>query len=103
VAQDGIHDGKQIVPADWLKLSFQPRGQIDGFLRYGYLWYVAGPDTSPIVIAIGNGGQRLTVQPSIDFIVASTAGRYNDPAAWQTPAKLVFDFAVPETKRRLAK
>lgn len=105
VAQDGVHDGRQIVPANWLKLSFQPRGKIDDFLRYGYLWYVAnaGADADPIVIAIGNGGQRLTVQPGIDFVVASVAGRYNDPTAWQTSTRVVFEFAVPEAKKRLGK
>lgn len=103
VAQDGIHDGKQIVPENWLKASFQPRGKIDDFLRYGYLWYVANANADPIVIALGNGGQRLTVQPSIDFVVASVAGRYNDPTAWQTSAKVVMDFAVPEAKKRLGK
>jgi hypothetical protein len=52
-------------------------------------------------MAIGNGGQRLTVQPAIDLILASTAGRYHDPTAWQLATKIFTEFTVPETKKRL--
>lgn len=103
VAQGGVHEGRQVVPSDWLRRSLQPRAPIaDGF-SYGLLWYVAGPPEAPIAIALGNGGQRLTVQPAIGLVVASLAGRYNDPQAWQTSLKIVSGFAVPEAKRILGR
>ena len=103
VADYGVHDGRQIVPRDWLELSFEPRATVNDVTRYGYLWYLAGTPERPIAIAVGNGGQRLTVQPDPGLVVASFAGRYNDPESWQTSFKVLIDFAVPEAKRLLGK
>lgn len=98
VALDGAYDGKQIVPKAWIEESMIPRADVDEGFRYGYLWYVAGRPEAPLVIAVGNGGQRLTVQPDHDFVVAAFGGRYNDPLGWQTSLKVTLDYAVPEAK-----
>ncbi|MGC1504395.1 MAG: serine hydrolase [Sulfitobacter sp.] len=100
IVGNGTYDGRQIVPASWLDASFSAQASImDGF-DYGMLWYLAaGPSGDLIIIASGNGGQRLTVQPSAEFVVATFAGRYNDPDAWQLPLSVVVDFAVPEVNR----
>ncbi|MCY6379542.1 serine hydrolase domain-containing protein [Hoeflea prorocentri] len=103
VAQDGVHEGKEVVPADWLNQSFQPRATVNEFTKYGYLWYLAGEQPNIVVIAVGNGGQRLTVQPAVDLSVATFAGRYNDRDAWRTSLKVVLDIAVPEAKRILGR
>ncbi len=103
MVQHGVYNGKQVVPAEWLKRSVEPRARVDTFLRYGYLWYVGGPEANPVALAIGNGGQRLTVQPANGLVVASFAGRYNDPNHWQTPSKVVTEFAVPQATKRLSK
>jgi len=100
VAQDGVYKGQQIVPVDWLKASFQPIAQIEEGFHYGFLWYVtAGPGGDQIVIALGNGGQRLTVQPKADFVVATFAGNYNHPKAWRLSLKVLLDYAIPEVRR----
>ncbi|EFO30847.1 beta-lactamase [Roseibium sp. TrichSKD4] len=96
------NDGEGIVPEEWLEASFEPKVTIHQHSRYGYLWYLSGPDNE-ISVAVGNGGQRLTVQPARDFVVASFAGRYNDSASWQTSLKVLLDFAVPAAKRVSAK
>ncbi|MFS4579942.1 serine hydrolase domain-containing protein [Phaeobacter sp. C3_T13_0] len=100
VSQDGKYDGRQIVPAAWLEASFRPEANIiDGF-NYGLLWYVAsGPSGDPILIAQGNGGQRLTIQPKARFVVATFAGNYNQPGAWEMPLQVLLDYAVPEAGR----
>ncbi|MDX8346866.1 serine hydrolase [Cognatiyoonia sp. IB215446] len=100
IAGNGTYNGRQVVPASWLDVSFSAQAAImDGF-DYGMLWYLAvGPSGDQIIIASGNGGQRLTVQPSAEFVVATFAGRYNDPEAWQLPLRVVVDFAVPEVNR----
>ena len=102
VADLGAHEGQQIVPADWLEQSFYPRVTLNESTRYGYLWYLSGNEENPIAIAVGNGGQRLTVEIGVDLVVASFAGRYNDPESWQTSINVLFDYAVPEAKRLLA-
>jgi CubicO group peptidase (beta-lactamase class C family) len=79
----GQWQGQQIVPADWIVASLQPRIStgFDG-LQYGYHWW-----TGTVVwndkefawsAAFGNGGQRLFVVPALDMIVVITAGAYGD-------------------------
>ena len=102
VANGGLHEGRQIVPADWLEQSFKPAGVIEGTFTYGFLWYLStGPDGDTIAIAIGNGGQRLTVQPNFNFVLTTLAGRYNDPEAWKLALDVLLKHAVPEANRRL--
>ena len=65
VANNGTYDGQIIVPADWLAQSFEPAIEIQEGFHYGFLWYVYdGPGGDRIAAALGNGAQRLTVQPS---------------------------------------
>lgn len=101
VAQDGEYKNKRIVSSGWLKQMFTPRATLDEFTRYGLLWMLAGTPENIIAIGVGNGGQRLTIQPKHDLVVASFSGQYNDQTAWRTSLKLVTDFAVPEAKRVL--
>lgn len=103
VAQGGTYDGLRIVPAQWLAQSFQARVTINDFTRYGYLWYLTGKPDQNIVVAIGNGGQRLTVQPDPGLVVASFSGQYNDPESWRIPFRVLFEFAVPAVTTLLSK
>ncbi len=101
IIQQGRWDGQQIVPADWLEISFAPKADLDR-LRYGYLWWLAGQGDPPAWVAgFGNGGQRLTVQPEFDLVIVVLAGNYNDPEAWKLPARVVEEFVSPEIRRRL--
>ena len=101
VAQDGQWDGQQIIPKDWLGQSFTPRTRVNDFAQYGYLWYLVGPQGTTVAAAIGNGGQRLTVQPNRDLVVANFAGLYNDPNAWQTSVNLLTRHAIPAAQAAL--
>lgn len=101
VVERGNYNGRQIVPAEWLDASFKPRVTINEFIQYGYLWYVKESVERAVVMGVGYGGQRLTVDPSAGLVVTSFAGRYNDPDSWQTPIKVLFDFAVPEAQQLL--
>ena len=100
IAQNGSYNGQEIVPPSWLEASFRTAATIQEGFDYGFLWYLTkGPGGDPILIAVGNGGQRLTVQPNAGFVVATFAGNYNDPNAWQTPVRVLLDFAIPEVGR----
>ena len=103
VAGLGLYEGQRVVPEAWLARSMRPRAEVAADFRYGYLWYLTGPADSPVAVAVGNGGQRLTVQPKAGLVVASFAGRYNDPESWRTSLRILLDFAVPEARRRLSK
>lgn len=83
----GVWQGRQIVPAEWIKRITTPQVVIEGPRRYGYHWYVY--DT---VIdgrrqhwfgGIGWGGQKLYVFPEAQVVVAMVCGNYNMPGPEQ--------------------
>ncbi len=80
----GQWQGQQIVPAEWVAATLQPRistGIAD--LQYGYHWWAGTVDWKGKSLAwsgaFGNGGQRVFVVPDLDLIVVFTAGAYGDP------------------------
>jgi CubicO group peptidase (beta-lactamase class C family) len=86
VLDHGQWRGRQIVPADWIAASLQPRistGIAD--FEYGYLWWLGPVDWHGRKLrwaaAFGNGGQRIIVVPELDLTVVITAGAYGDPQA----------------------
>jgi len=81
VLGNGVWQGRQIVPAEWLKRSAEPVIEIDEFRRNGWHWYLVeftgGPSGAEHAIAaIGWGGQRLFVLPSLDLVIAMNGGNY---------------------------
>lgn len=100
IAQNGQYKGQQIVPKDWLEASFQPASTLRNGVQYGFLWYLAsGPIGDQIIFALGNGGQRLTIQPRTGFVVSTFTGNYNDPKAWQLSLKVLLEYAIPEASK----
>jgi len=90
--QDGRWDGRQVVPAAWVKTSIQPHARVEPDpkcgTRYGYFWWLyAGCEVTPPqpwAAANGNGGQRIVLVPERDLVVVMTAGLYNKPGQRQT-------------------
>lgn len=103
VANDGVFNSQKIVDADWLAASFVPRTELEPGFSYGYLWYVSGTPERFVVMGLGNGGQRLSIQPDAKLIVASFAGNYNDPNGWKSAYRALAEFVVPEAKKRLGR
>jgi CubicO group peptidase (beta-lactamase class C family) len=76
--QQGRWGERQVVPADWVAACMTPRVET-GFegLRYGYHWFVATRrDDSLATMAIGLGGQRLVVVPSLELAYVIYMGNY---------------------------
>ncbi|MFC0807057.1 serine hydrolase domain-containing protein [Ensifer sp. P24N7] len=67
-------DGRQVVPADWVELSWQPRTASrftgDG---YGYGWFTRRIGDEDVYYAWGYGGQMLYIVPSLDLTVVMTS------------------------------
>jgi CubicO group peptidase (beta-lactamase class C family) len=92
--QNGKWNGQQVVPADWIKTitslvtpveQLNPPGRRyygDGFLwGYGYLWWVWDDHHNSVFgsfqgayTAMGNGGQFITVLPSVGLVIAHRVG-----------------------------
>lgn len=83
VLNEGRWGREQVVPAEWIKRSVEPRTRINGE-PYGYLWWrntlrYGGPDGEAVdvISARGNGGQVIFVVPEYDLVAVFTAGYYN--------------------------
>lgn len=85
VLQRGQWQGRQLVPAQWIDESLEPRVDTGDGLRYGYQWWSgtveAAGGSHRWHAGFGNGGQRLFIVPSLDLVVVLTAGGYDDAAS----------------------
>jgi CubicO group peptidase (beta-lactamase class C family) len=74
--QDGVWEGKRIVPQDWVKQSIAPQVSTgDGGWKYGFQWWLApyGKSREKLAwIAEGFGGQQLILVPEYDLIAVFT-------------------------------
>lgn len=83
----GVWQGKQVVPADWVKRVTTPVVTIGDTRNYGYQWYIydsmIGGRSQHWFGGIGWGGQKLYCFPDADLVVAMTCGNYSKPGAEQ--------------------
>ena len=101
VLDGGRWKGRQVVPADWLELSFRTRAKVNDMVDYGYHWWL-GPQPANgqrWVAAIGNGGQRLAVMRRLDLVLVVMAGNYNQADAVNLPVAIITEFVIPALRR----
>jgi CubicO group peptidase (beta-lactamase class C family) len=103
VIDNGMADGRQVVPAQWLAECFTPRVSVNELQRYGYQWYLGDMEFLSAgkvrlehwVGCAGNGGQRLYVMPELDLVIVVTAGNYSAPEQWLPPIRIVREVVLP--------
>lgn len=90
--QRGRWQGRQIVSREWVERS-TARWSTVGDQDYGYFWWRQWADVAlpggnrrvDMIVATGNGGQKIYLVPSLDLIVVMTGGNYNA----QSPAMAI--------------
>ncbi|AZB55958.1 class C beta-lactamase-related serine hydrolase [Cereibacter sphaeroides] len=103
VRQGGRWDGEQVLSADWVRRSLEPRTRSPfSGLGYGYGWFVGRAGTERIALARGYGGQLVCLLPDLGATVVVTS----DPTR---PARsegyfgdlmrLIGEVAAPELRR----
>ena len=97
---EGKFEGDQIVPADWVKESFQNyspdawmttyklnhAGRYFRKLGYGYQWWFASIGDYNFSFAWGHGGQLVVLLKELNMIIVTTADPFykkHDSEAWQ--------------------
>lgn len=77
ILQNGLHDGRQIVPADWIAESTWPNAPTEsGKIGYGYQWWIPVGAHEGEFLARGVYGQYMYFdQPRGVLIVATGADR----------------------------
>jgi CubicO group peptidase (beta-lactamase class C family) len=93
--RDGMWDGEQIVPAEWVEASQQKHMQRkyieDNY--YGYQWWVS---EHGYYSAVGFGGQWIMVVPEHDLVVVFTNHFVEgDQLQWSTPERLLTTYILP--------
>ncbi len=89
VIAGGAWNGRQVVPAEWVKRATTQAVTIEGRGGYGYQWYLGAIPAGPLQgtawsAGIGWGGQRLFVVPRLDLVIAINAGNYRRPIMEQS-------------------
>ena len=90
--QHGRWQDRQIVSREWVERS-TARWSVVGDQDYGYFWWHQWADVAlpggnrrvDMVVATGNGGQKIYLVPSLDLVVVMTGGNYNA----QSPAMAI--------------
>jgi CubicO group peptidase (beta-lactamase class C family) len=78
---EGRYNGRQIVPADWVRASMQ-RYVLDTYrgFSYGYFWWIEAFAGVRTHFAWGYGGQYVFVIPGLDLVVVCTSDLNNRPS-----------------------
>ncbi|MBN2305634.1 MAG: serine hydrolase [Anaerolineae bacterium] len=84
----GTWDGQQIVSREWVASSTSRRTS-DGYMGYGYQWWVASANDFR---AVGAGGQYIIVRPDDDLVVAITSDPFH--ANYEELSELVQSYIV---------
>jgi CubicO group peptidase (beta-lactamase class C family) len=90
--QGGMWDGRQIVPAAWVKAAVQRHTATDSELGYGYQWWTY--PTLGAYAALGRDGQTVFVVPDLQLIVVTTAEIDGHGAIF----KLIEEYIVPAAR-----
>ena len=97
--QDGVWDGRQIVPVDWVRASAVGRLKTDSYPYYGYQWWVS--DDNDYYYAYGYGEQKIYVVPDKEMVVVITASIDPDELAWEVcPEYLLEKLIIPAARSR---
>jgi CubicO group peptidase (beta-lactamase class C family) len=97
---EGKWNGRQVIPADWVKESTERRLTLPGqqVTGYGYQWWHACYPTPAGIVevptAVGNGMQRIFVLQDKRTVVTALVGLYNQ-FRLNPPERLLLDFILP--------
>ena len=74
VLEDGAWNGRQIVPADWLRASTVPSAPTaPGALQYGFQWWMPADAREGEFFAIGVYGQWIYINRPLGVVIARNA------------------------------
>ena len=97
---EGMLDGKQIIPAEWVRDSLKTysekvstsgvdSGKLGRYFRevgYGYQWWSASAGDHYFNYAAGHGGQLIVLLHDLDMVIVTTAYPFfqqHDGGAWK--------------------
>ncbi len=102
--RDGMWDGKQIIPKEWIVESTKRQIIVDPEMDYGYLFWVQTIKDKVhnkdyfAYSAIGSGGQKIVVIPELDMVVVVTANVQSAAIDKANTQDIISDYVIPAVK-----
>ena len=95
---NGMHEGEQLLPVEWIELSWTQRGTsqyTDD--RYGYGWFQTELGGYRAYYGRGYGGQMLYVFPELKMTVVMTSDPHPpaSPSFMQQQNRLLEEYVIP--------
>lgn len=94
---EGLWDGEQIVPAEWVSASWEEHISATLQPAYGYQWWIDPPS---IYMALGYAGQFIFVMPEHDLVVVFTSELPDQD--FYAPQILLKDYIIPAVQSSVA-
>jgi CubicO group peptidase (beta-lactamase class C family) len=102
-SNNGVWKGRQIVPAQWVKDSFQSHVKQGDSGFYGYQFWIwndkVGNKPVRLVNCVGNGDQRIILDKENDLVVVITAGNYNKWKIKKNSAAMMREYIGPSMEK----
>lgn len=99
----GRWNGKQVMPADWVRRSIAPHANAREGMDYGYLWWLqpftANGRTVQSYGMAGSGGNKVLVLPELDAVVVITTTNFQVRDAHGLSEKLLTKLILPALMR----
>lgn len=98
---NGLWDGVQVLPKEWVEESTQKQVAVDAGLNYGYLFWLqtvrdeAKSKEYDVYRAAGMGGQYIMVVPDLDMVVVVTANSNNVSDDGSDTLDIITDYVIP--------
>lgn len=89
--RDGKWKDREIVSADWVRHSASLQAKTGEDDDYGYGWWIMTGDEIPQYSAIGRGGLRIGVLPTLDMVYVTTGGGFEPAEATDRLAPALID------------
>jgi len=103
--QGGRWDGRQVIPAEWVRASVAPHAVVEGQddTEYGYLWWLKdiadGPVKRRAWLMNGTGGNKVIVVPDLKLVTVITTTNFRRRDAHALSEKLLTDYVFKAVAR----
>jgi CubicO group peptidase (beta-lactamase class C family) len=101
---NGVWDGKQVIPKAWIEESTSKQITANEFCDYGYLFWLQTIQDKvhnkefKTFRADGAGGQKIMVIPELDMIAVVTADENTSSVDKTDTQDIISDFIIPAVK-----
>jgi CubicO group peptidase (beta-lactamase class C family) len=98
---NGLWDGKQIIPEEWIEESTKEQIECSSGLDYGYLFWIQNMNdkvhnkTYFTFRADGMGGQKIVVIPDLDMVIVITANAQSSSIDKTDDQDIITDYILP--------